>query len=45
MGGGTRFFPPLDERIELELGETRTFAARVVYLRYRRVVSGAMPRT
>jgi dihydrofolate reductase len=37
LGGGTPFFPPLDERIELELLETRTFGSRVVYLRYRRV--------
>jgi dihydrofolate reductase len=37
LGGGTRYFPPLDERIGLELVETRTFGARVVYLRYRRV--------
>jgi dihydrofolate reductase len=36
LGGGTRYFPPLDERISLELVETRTFGARVVYLRYRR---------
>jgi dihydrofolate reductase len=35
LGGGTRFFPPLDHRIELELLETRTFASRVTYLRYR----------
>jgi dihydrofolate reductase len=37
LGGGTPFFPPLDERIELELVETRTFGSRVVYLRYGRV--------
>jgi dihydrofolate reductase len=37
LGGGTPFFPPLDERIALELVETRSFASRVVYLRYRRV--------
>ncbi|MCW3066030.1 MAG: pSRTUE45c [Solirubrobacterales bacterium] len=36
LGGGTPFFPPLDERIHLELVETRTFGSRVVYLRYRR---------
>jgi dihydrofolate reductase len=36
LGGGTRFFPALDERIGLELVETRTFGSRVVYLRYRR---------
>jgi dihydrofolate reductase len=37
LGGGTPFFPPLDERINLELIETRTFGSRVVYVRYRRV--------
>jgi dihydrofolate reductase len=37
LGGGTPYFPPLQERIELELLETRTFGSRVVYLRYRRV--------
>jgi dihydrofolate reductase len=36
LGGGTPYFPPLDERIDLELVETRTFGSRVVYLRYRR---------
>jgi dihydrofolate reductase len=34
LGGGTPFFPPLDERLELALIETRTFASRVVFLRY-----------
>jgi dihydrofolate reductase len=33
LGGGTPYLPPLDERIELELLETRTFGSRVVYLR------------
>jgi dihydrofolate reductase len=37
LGGGTPFFPPLDDRIGLELVETRTFPSQVVYLRYRRV--------
>ena len=37
LGGGTRYFPVLDERINLDLVETRTFASRVVYVRYRRV--------
>jgi dihydrofolate reductase len=36
LGGGTRFFPALDERIDVELIETRTFGSRVVYLRYER---------
>ncbi len=37
LGGGTPYFPALDERINLELIETRTFGSRVVYVRYRRV--------
>jgi dihydrofolate reductase len=37
LGGGTPYFPALDERINLELVETRTFGSRVVYLRYQRV--------
>jgi dihydrofolate reductase len=37
LGGGTPFFPALDERIDLELVETRTFGSRVVYMRYGRV--------
>ncbi len=35
LGGGTPYFPALDDRISLELVETRTFASRVVYVRYR----------
>jgi glyoxylase-like metal-dependent hydrolase (beta-lactamase superfamily II) len=35
LGGGTPFFPALKTPIDLELVETRTFASRVVYLRYR----------
>ena len=38
LGGGTPFFPPLDERVDLELVETRTFGSKVEYLRYRRAV-------
>jgi dihydrofolate reductase len=34
LGGGTPYFPTLDERINLELVETKTFGSRVVYLRY-----------
>jgi dihydrofolate reductase len=34
LGAGTPYFPPLEERIELELVETRTFGSRVVYMRY-----------
>jgi dihydrofolate reductase len=37
LGGGTPYFPALDQRIDLELVETQTFGSRVVYLRYRRV--------
>ena len=36
LGGGTPYLPPLDEKINLELVETRTFGSRIVYLRYRR---------
>jgi dihydrofolate reductase len=37
LGGGTPYFPALEERINLELIETRTFGSRVVYVRYRAV--------
>lgn len=40
LGGGTPYFPTLDERINLELVETKTFGSRVVYLRCRRVSDG-----
>jgi hypothetical protein len=36
LGGGTPCFPALEQRIGLELLETRTFGSRVVYVRYRR---------
>jgi dihydrofolate reductase len=37
LGSGTPYFPAaLDEPVDLELVETRTFGSRVVYLRYRR---------
>jgi dihydrofolate reductase len=37
LGGGTPYFPTLDERIGLELVETKTFgSSRVVYQHYRR---------
>jgi dihydrofolate reductase len=39
VGGGTPYFPAVEERIELELLETRTFAGRVVFERYARVRS------
>jgi dihydrofolate reductase len=35
LGGGTPFFPALEERVDLELVETYTFSSRVVYVRYR----------
>ena len=35
LGAGTRFFPALDDRVELELLETRTFGSGVVRLSYR----------
>jgi dihydrofolate reductase len=40
LGAGTPFLPVLDERIDLELVETRTFGSPVVYLRYRRAEPG-----
>jgi dihydrofolate reductase len=40
LGGGTPYFPTLDERINLELVETKTFGSRVDYLCYRRVLDG-----
>jgi dihydrofolate reductase len=39
LGAGLPFFPPLDERIGLELVETRTFGSGVVFLRYRTSLS------
>jgi dihydrofolate reductase len=36
VGGGTPFLPPVAEHVRLELVETRTFASRVIYERYRR---------
>ncbi len=35
LGGGTPYFPPLNERLDLELVEEQTFGSRVVYVRYR----------
>lgn len=34
VGGGTPFFPR-DQRLDLELVDTRTFSSRIVHLRYR----------
>ncbi|WP_153506167.1 dihydrofolate reductase family protein [Cumulibacter manganitolerans] len=36
VGGGTPLLPPVTEAIRLELVETRTFASKVLYERYRR---------
>jgi dihydrofolate reductase len=35
LGAGTPFFPPLDERLPLELTDTRRFDSGVVYTSYR----------
>lgn len=40
LGGGTPYFPRSENKISLELIETRTFGPRVVYLRYGRVSDG-----
>jgi len=37
LGGGTALFPPLEDRINAGLAESRTFGSRVVYSRFRRV--------
>jgi dihydrofolate reductase len=36
VGGGTPLLPPVTEAVPLELIETRTFASRVIFERYRR---------
>ncbi len=36
VGGGTPFLPPVQDAVELDLLETRTFGSRVVYERYGR---------
>jgi dihydrofolate reductase len=36
LGGGTPYFTPLANRLDLRLIESRTFSSRVVYLRYQR---------
>jgi dihydrofolate reductase len=41
LGAGTPYFPPLEDRINLQLLETRTFGSKVVYVRYQRVRSDA----
>jgi dihydrofolate reductase len=36
VGAGTPFLPPIAGELQLDLVETRTFASRVIYERYRR---------
>jgi dihydrofolate reductase len=36
LGGGTPYFPPLAERLDLRLTESRTIGSRVIYIRYQR---------
>lgn len=45
VGGGTPFLPPITEDLGLTLVETRTFASRVVFGRYRCVTRGGRERT
>lgn len=40
LGGGTPYLPPTAEAIPLNLVETRTFSANVIFERYRRVQPG-----
>lgn len=40
LGGGTPFFPALDDPIKLRLVETHMFGSGVVYLRYQRADAG-----
>jgi hypothetical protein len=35
LGGGIPLFPHRQRRVDLDLVETRTFGARIVYLSYR----------
>jgi dihydrofolate reductase len=43
LGSGTPYFPALEQRVKLELVETRTFGSRVIYARYRRRQTGSPP--
>lgn len=36
LGGGTPYFPPLDEMTNLDLVETKTFGSRITFLRFQR---------
>jgi len=40
IGGGTRYWPPLEQELPLTLVGTRTFGGRVVYEEYRRLRYG-----
>ena len=40
LGSGTRLFPALDDTVNLQLVQTRTFGSGVVFLRYRRADEG-----
>ncbi len=40
VGGGTPYLPPVAQDVPLELVETRTFGARVIYECYRRATVG-----
>lgn len=39
LGGGTPYLPAVDQAVPLDLIETRTFASRVVFERYRRAAA------
>ncbi|MEU9061819.1 dihydrofolate reductase family protein [Streptomyces sp. NPDC048430] len=43
VGGGIPFFPRREQRVDLELVETRTFSSKFVYLRYRAARQPARP--
>ncbi|HWH45295.1 MAG TPA: dihydrofolate reductase family protein [Thermoleophilaceae bacterium] len=43
LGGGTPLLPPVAGHVTLDLVETRTFASRVVYERYRRALAVSPP--
>lgn len=43
IGNGTRYWPPLERRLQLALVGTRSFGGRVVYEEYRRLRYGVGP--
>ncbi|MFB4419489.1 dihydrofolate reductase family protein [Streptomyces sp. QL37] len=45
VGGGIPFFPRREQRMDLELVETRTFSSKFVYLRYRTARQQARPQS